>query len=394
VTGEPVATGEPVTTAVPPARIHRTGTVDRDAIGLWLASRVGVALAALAGIWMLGDTPAGQAPSYLSRWNQWDSQLFIDVAQFGYRGYAAHTPGRHLEAFFPGEPIALRVVHVVTGDWVAAGLLISAIAGAVAMVALARLGELESADLPGCGSRAVLYLVLSPYAVFLAAGYSEALFLALALPSWLAARRGRWLAAGLLAGGAGLVRIDGVFLGLALIVEWATRAGAGRRWRDLAPLTAPFVVTAGYFGYLHHVTGDWLAWQHAQAAGWGRHLTAPWTAFHTSWSAARSPAQGLPYAWSFRAEVLAILLGVALTVILLVRRRWGEAVFVGLQVAALATSSYYLSVARSTLLWFPLWLLLARWSLNRRWVHVAYLSVSPPLMIVGVIAFTTGHWVG
>jgi hypothetical protein len=370
--------------------------VDREAVVDWVASRVTVALVALAGIWMLGNSPAGQVPSYLSRWDQWDSQLFIDVAQFGYRGYAAHSAGRHLEAFFPGEPLALRAAHFVTGDWVAAGLVISAVAGTVAMVALARLGELE---LPGalasrCGPRAVLYLVLSPYAVFLAAGYSEALFLAFALTSWLSARRCRWLAAGLLAGGAGLVRIDGVFLGLALVVEWATRNVGQRRARDLPPLASPFVVTAGYFVYLHHITGDWLAWSHAQAAGWGRHLTAPWTAFHVSWTAARAPTQGLPYAWSFRAEVLAILLGLALTVVLLVARRWGEAVYVGLQVVALGTSSYYLSVARSTLLWFPLWLLLAKWSLRWRWLHVAYLTVAPALMVVGVLAFTTGHWVG
>jgi Mannosyltransferase (PIG-V) len=371
---------------------------DREALGGWIASRVAVALVALAGIWMLGDLPAGEAPSYLSRWNRWDTQLFVDVARFGYRGYAAHTTGRHLEAFFPGEPLALRAVHALTGDWIAAGLLISAVAGVAATVALSRLGELEVAgttELAGrCGPRAVLYLVLSPYAVFLAAGYSEALFLAFALPSWLAARRGRWLAAGLLAGGAGLVRIDGAFLGLALLVEWATRNAGPRRVRDLPALSAPFLVTAAYFGYLHHVTGDWLAWSHAQAAGWGRHLTNPWTAFHTSYSAARSPTQGLAYAWSFRAEVLAIVLGVALSIVLLVLRRWGEAVFVGLQVVALATSSYYLSVARSTLLWFPLWLLLARWSLRWRWLHVGYLAVSPALMVVGVIGFTTGHWVG
>jgi mannosyltransferase PIG-V len=373
-------------------------SVDRDAVAGWVASRVAVALAALAGIWMLGDLPAGQAPSYLARWNQWDTQLFVDVARYGYRGYAAHSPGRHLEAFFPGEPLALRLGHLLTGDWVAAGLVISAVAGTVAMVALARLGELELSLPAGlgsrCGPRAVLYLVLSPYAVFLAAGYSESLFLAFALSSWLAARRGRWLAAGLLAGGAGLVRIDGLFLGLALLVEWAMRNPGPRRFRDLPPLAVPFVATAGYFIYLHHVTGDWLAWSHAQAAGWGRHLTAPWTAFHTSFTAARAPTQGLPYAWSFRAEVLAILLGLALTIVLLVMRRWGEAVFVGLQVVALGTSSYYLSVARSTLLWFPLWLLLARWSLRWRWLHVAYLAVSPALMVLGVVAFTTGHWVG
>jgi len=39
-------------------------------------------------------------------------------------------------------------------------------------------------------------------------------------------------------------------------------------------------------------------------------------------------------------------------------------------------------------------LLLARWSLSRRWLHTAYLAVAPALMAMGVVAFTTGHWVG
>lgn len=365
--------------------------VDRETVGTWVASRVGVWLLAFAGVWMLGEVPAGNVPSYFSRWEQWDSHLFIEVARFGYRGYRTHTTDTHLEAFFPGEPLALRVVHVVVRNWVASGLLVSALAGIVAVIALGRLGELERG--PQCGSRAVLYLVLSPYAVFLAAGYSEALFLAFALPSWLAARRGRWVLAGVLAGGAAFVRIDGLFLGIALAVEWLA-SGGGRRLRDGAALVVPWLVTGGFFLYLHAITGDWLAWNHAQRDGWGRKFTAPWTAFHTSWDAARSSLQGTAYEWSFRAEVTAVLLGVALTIVLLVARRWGEATYVGLQVAALATSSYYLSVARSTLLWFPLWLLLARWSLTRRWLHVGYLTVATPLMVTGVLAFTGGHWVG
>ena len=65
-----------------------------------------------------------------------------------------------------------------------------------------------------------------------------------------------------------------------------------------------------------------------------------------------------------------------------------------LQVVAFATSSYYLSVARATLLWWPLWVLLAGWSLRRRTVHLAYLALGPPLAAALVIAFTQGSWVG
>jgi hypothetical protein len=368
---------------------RRAGAVARDAATTWILTRIAVMTVAFAGIWMLGSNRAGDVPSFLGQWNQWDEKLFVDLAQYGYRGYATHTDGHHLEALFPGEPLALRIGHLFTGSWVAGGLVISAIAGLVAVIALARLAAIEGGA--QCGSRAVLYLTLSPYAVFLAAGYSEALFLAFALPSWLAARRGRWLLAGLLAGAAAVVRIDGVFLGLALIVQWLTTTDRRLSWR-LAGLVAPFVVTFAYFAYLHSVTGDWLAWSHAQAQGWGRSFTAPWKSFRISWHAAFSSTQYVNYEWAFRAEITAVFLGLALTLLLLALRRWGEATYVGLQLIGLACSSYYLSVARSTLLWFPLWLLLARWSLKRRWLHLGYLAVAPALMAVGVLTFTQGRW--
>jgi hypothetical protein len=159
-------------------------------------------------------------------------------------------------------------------------------------------------------------------------------------------------------------------------------------------LLAPFAVAAGYVVYLHHLTGDWLAWPHAQRDGWGRSFTAPWHAWTTTWGAAFGGGQGAAYAWSFRVEIVSVLVGVVLSLVLLWRRRWAELVYVGGQVAALATSSFYLSVARATLLWWPLWGLLAGAATRRRWVQPAYLSVAPALMAVGVVAFVQGHWVG
>ena len=364
----------------------------RAALTTWAASRLGVAVLSFAAMWMVADATAGDVPSWLHSWDHWDATLFVKVARFGYGGYPEHYSDPGLVAFFPGEPLLLRAVHVVVPSWVAAGLLISLVAGAVACVALARLAALD--DGAQASDRAVVYLVLSPFAVFLAAGYSEALFLAFALSAWVCARRRRWVLAGVLAGGAAAVRVTGVFLAAALLVEWALVGRGARRPRDLAPLALPWLVTAGYVVYLHDLTGDWLAWPHAQRDEWSRTLTAPWHALHTTWSAATDPNQGAAYAWSFRAEIAAVVVGVALTVVLLALRRWPEAVYVGGQAAALATSSYYLSVARASLLWWPLWLLLARASVRHRWVHVGYLAVAPALMAAGVVAFTQGHWVG
>lgn len=365
-----------------------TGAPARAGLSVWLASRLAVAVLALGGTWQLSGARTAAVPGFLARWEHWDAVLLRKVAEFGYAGRPEHYADRGIEAFFPGFPLVLALVHRVVPDWTAAGLLVSLVAGAVAAGWLARLAALDG--LPP--DRPVLYLVLSPYAVFLAAGYSEALFLCLAVPAWWCARTGCWRAAALLVAGACAVRVTGLFLAVALVVQYAV--SGRRRRRDAAYLLAPFAVLLAYSAYLGALTGDRLRWVHAQEEGWGRRTTDPWTALSRTWDAALSSPQGAEYAWAFRGEIAAVVVGVLLTVVLLRRARYGEAVYVGLQVVAFATSSYYLSVGRATLLWFPLWLLLAEAAQRRPRLHTAYVVLAAPLMATGVLAFTSGRWLG
>lgn len=320
------------------------------------------------------------------------------IARWGYDGNPATGPLVPLEAFFPGFPLAMKALHALFGmDYVVAGLVISFVASGVAVVALARIAAAEAG--PGTladalAERTVLLFLLAPSAIFLAAAYTEALFLAFAFPAWLAAKRGHWAAAGLLAAGASCVRVTGVFVAVALIVEFLTARDGRRRWSGAPWLAAPFLPVVGYMTYLHDRTGDWKAWQHAQEEGWYRTFHWPWQAFGNTWEAAFSEQQSTGFAWMFAAEMVAVGIGVALTVALLRRARWAEATYIALQLYAFTTSYWFFSVPRSTLTWWPLWTLLAAWSLRRPAVWQGYLAGIAPLAVVFALLFSTGRWAG
>lgn len=382
----------------------RLPALDREVLGVWLASRVSIWVIAGATGWMFAQGQDVVPP--LDRWQQWDFHHYWGIALHGYGGEPTGVPN---EAFFPGFPALLWLGAEVGVRHVLVGLLVSLVAGAVAAVALGRIGALDGGR--QVGRLAVLAWVTAPSAIFLAAPYTEALFVAFAFPAWLAARRGHWLAAGVLTALSCTVRVSGVFLAAAVAVHWlatrrsdaaedepdATTRGTRRgrwSWSGFGWLFLPAVPLLAWSVYLQRNSGDWLRWLHAQSEGWDREFTTPWGAFERTWDAGFGGLQTPGFAWMFRAEIVAMIIGVVVTVVLLRWRRWGEATWIGLQVIAFGTSTWYFSVPRATLLWWPLWIMIALMAARRRWVLWAYLAVSAPLMTVWAVAFLTGRWAG
>lgn len=257
----------------------------------------------------------------------------------------------------------LRVLAAVGLSPGVAGLLVSLLAGTAAAVGLARLARLE--DPSGrTGLVAVGLLGVAPPTVFLTAGYSEALFLSLAVWGWWAARTDRWWLAGVLAALAVTVRVHGLFLTAGLVVlavVVAVSAVSVRQRRPrLLPLLLPCVAAALLLLAYRASTGDTLAWLHAQSAGWGRAFTDPVTSWRRTWAAAFGGTQAAPVAVVFALELLAGILALLGLVVLLTRRRWAEATYVALSVGAMETSTWWISLFRTLLVVFPLWLLAAR----------------------------------
>ncbi|MFJ3632821.1 mannosyltransferase family protein [Streptomyces sp. NPDC090112] len=375
----------------------RLGPADREVLWLYLATRIGIWATAGAVGWLFpADGQSHRPASLLGPWQQWDWGLYLRIAQDGYfpAGAGPWTTGwDNREAFLPGFPLTLRAVHAVVPSWAAAGALISFVAGAVAVLALARIARARLSD-TDAGRRAVLFLLVSPCAVFLAAGYTESLFLALALPAWLAAQRGNWPAAAVLACLACSVRITGLFLVAALALHFVLTARGRRDWRSAPWLLLPALAPGAYSWFLQSRTGDWMAWKHAQERGWYRDFHTPWEAWSNTWTAAFQHTQPTGYALMWQAELLAMLVGVVLLAVLLRARRWPEALYIALTLWALGTSYWYTSIPRSTLLWWPLWIALAAWSARRPRVESTYLYVVGPVCVTVAITFLTGRWAG
>jgi hypothetical protein len=373
-------------------RLHRLAPAgaDRDGGGrtvvqAWLASRGLIALVAV--LLALRD-----GRRFTDMVSNWDVQHFTLLAEGGYFA----EPDNILMAFFPGLPALLAGLLTLGVPVAVGGVLLSLVGSAVAAGAMLRLG----------GPWAAVAWLFAPTAVFTTVPYTESLFCAAAFWAWERARADRWGTAALLTAAACTVRVSGLFLVGALFVMILTARGLdlGGRLRRIGWLVVPAAVILGYAAYLHGLTGSWTAWYTAQSTGWVRQLTTPWQSFLNTIPAIVPGAYADHPWWAavFRAEVVSMVVGLGVTAWCLRRRLWAEASWVGVQVLAFSLSYWFFSVNRATLLWFPLWIMLARWGRWRppsrgaavvhRGVVVAAFALSCVLLVWWCWLFFTGHW--
>lgn len=363
-----------------------TDAGDRLALLIWLASHIGFL------IYMYLAGPGRTTDPFLTRLTRWDAENFIAIAEYGYDGPPGMQDATKLPAFFPGMSILIRALKPIIDDGRLITVLISLVASAVVAVAMSRLAE---SYFPGSGGYAVAALFLSPFAAFLHTGYSESLFLALAIPAWLFARRGRWEDAAVCATLATTVRISGLFLAFGILVMFliadnGLRARGGLR---RAPwLLLPGVPIVIYTIYQWSRTGDWLAYNTVQDQHWGRHAVWPWEAFLNTWNM----SDDIPtLTVSYYEEMIAAAVLLILAIVLAFRRRWPELAYLTPQVLSFLTlSSFYLSIGRASLTWFPLWIALGAMATRKRWVWYLSLAVMIPVMAINIGNFTTGAWIG
>ncbi len=398
------------------------------------------------GFGWLGDALAAPAA-------RWDAAWYEVIAHYGYRpDLGSFTSSR--DAFFPLYPLGLRAFAWFGVPLVIGGVLFSVVAFALALYGIHRLTTLELSSsartngrtlfgaglpegLPGASSKrragvarlAVMVTAFSPMAFFFSAVYSEALFLALSVGLFYAARRGRFALVGLFGALAGATRSAGIVLLLpaAILYLYGPREdrppdfpharGLAPRYRLRADALWLALVPAGlmlYMAYLGLAGGDALAPFHAQDV-WGRHFAGPyigvWDGVRAAFGGARQllsaqqshlyyPIDGnSAFINSEHNLLLLAFLIAAIAAIAGVLRRL-PAAYGAYVIAALAlplsypvTAQPLMSLPRFLVVLFPLSMWLAAWLAVHPRAQRPALVVSALLMAFFAAQFATWHWV-
>ena len=341
-------------------------------------------LAAVLLVIVFGRDLLPTQATVLEMWNRWDAPHFLEIARSGYG--PPTDPARIV--LFPLYPALIAIGSTLVQPLVAA-MAISLVATVVAASGLYRLTVLDYGR--PIGTSAVVALSVFPTAFALIAPYSEALFLALAVWSLVAGRRGQWKWAGVLGMLAAATRLQGVVLFPALLFAWWLERR--RTARDLAWLLLVPVGLGVYLAINLLVFGDPLHFMHVQASVFRVTTIAPWDAVGRLLSGAVNGVRNEGWVTVYAAP-LAAEIGLAVVVLWTARswrRRPAEAVYGLLTLALVASLSWPISVPRY-ILGVP-----AVFTGLAVFAHgvpggVAALILSTILFTTFTTLFITGHW--
>jgi len=315
---------------------------------------------------------------WIEGWCRWDALWYRAIAHSGYWFVEGEQSS---VAFFPMYPMIVAGLAKLTAlRTLRLAVVVTLIAGLSATVLFDRWCARSLDD--RARTLSTVTLLLYPFSFFLyGAGYSDALFLALALGSFVLLENDKPHWAGVIAALATATRPVGIALIAGLIIRMVERRGFFEpgfllkkvRAKDLGVLLSPLGLI-GYSLYLWYSFGDPLAFAQAQS-GWGQapglktwlkfelfdlFFNKPWSLFHLM--------------IFFHA---ACTLG-AIALIPRVKRRfgWGYAAYVAVAIVVPALSSKdFMGLGRYLIAAFPLFAVageaLAKTPRLRRVVHGA-----------------------
>jgi hypothetical protein len=379
---------------------------DRRLIGLTWLVKLGVLLVGAIAYVTYRHGVVDDPGDLLRMWSRWDAPHYLDLVVFGYRaGDSSGLVGPHgyrsiypddlalYIVFYPLFPWLATIVNVVADDPLVSAFVVSTVASMFVAPLLYRLVRHD--EDATVALRAAWFLLVFPTAYFLHIGYTEALFMALVLGSFLAARTERWWLAGLLGGLAALTRVNGLVLIPALAAEaftqWLQRPAQDRRlrveWLAIGLVGVGFAI---YLGLNYALYGSPFEFLRVQEDHWYKSLAAPWDAIGTAfgWFRSTNPDDRLMYGFT---ELLFVGIGLVGTIFAAFRFRPAWFIWMAGNMLLFLSTSFLLSTPRYALTLFPLFVALALVS-RRTWVLVLISAISIAGLAYFAGRFATGVW--
>lgn len=349
-------------------------------VGLWFLNRCLLVLVAGCSLSFLpvrndpGLWHAYPGNHLLNGWLRWDSGWYLTIARDGYIAPEAVIPGfQRNTAFFPLYPLLTRGIALVTPDHFIAGLLVSNLSFLLALLLL--FDSVRQTHGERTARKTVALVLFHPCSLFFSAMYTESLFLLLAVMAFRAARDRHWLAAGIVAALASGTRVVGI----------AVTAGIGIAYLesihfDFRRIRADALwIMTGVLGALG--TMGFLAWRYGNPFEFAAAQDA------TGWTA----GMGILPQGPMDVFQLAVL-GVAAVLTIPAWRSESRAEAAWATIMLLFSCTRWPSMARLSLVIFPLYPVAARLLGNTKW-FLATITVSALLLVILTVRFALWYWV-
>ena len=333
---------------------------------------------------VLEDRPLPGKSGCLEIWNRWDSIHYQHLAQFGY------TSSYDSKAWlYPLFPWCTRWVAWLSGNYLVSAFIVSCLASMAAALLLRRIVQLDySADV---ALRSVWFFLIFPTAYFLHIGYTESLFLALALGSIMAARQNYWSIAGLLGALSWMTRPNGIILIPTLAVEAAHQYIATKRWQWRWLWIA--IVPAGFGVYLFlnwRVTGNPFGFFEMRKPLFGMSTSWPWVGIRQAFviNAQRPPNEAELIGAQ---ELYFVALGFVCMIVSWIKLRPLYATWITGNWFLITSVTFLVSTPRYCLTMFPIFMLFALFTKNHFWYGIITVW-SLLFLALFTILFVRGQW--
>jgi Gpi18-like mannosyltransferase len=334
-----------------------------------------------------------QSCDFISLWNRWDAPHYVVIAE---NGYTAVGENRYFIVFLPLYPFMIRLAAAAVGNYELAALTVSNLASLFACFYLYKLARIDYSE--STALKSVFFFSIFPTSYFLIAGYTESLFLLLAIGSFYYARKAKWSMAGVLGALAAATRMTGLVLVPSLLWEYHAQNAehpkppVAQRLKDLMYIG---MIVLGFLLYLavnYWVFGTPFAFIGMQQEHWFRQLAPPWEGLVEAFWAIfwREPSGKLMVGG---AELIFGIFGLVCIMYAVGSRLHPSYTIYMLFTWLMAASTrFWLSMPRYTLSLFPLFMIFALVADKRQEWHYVMTIAFSLFFSFFLILFTQGYW--
>lgn len=259
-----------------------------------LLFRIGIYIVGVVISMMFSEEIGFTFSDFLSSWNRWDSQHYIDLASKGYADCVEN--GQHLFlVFFPLCPWLLKIIHFIIRDWQLAFIMLSTIAYCVGAVFFYICISEEYGK--KTAQRALTLVSVWPFAFFFGGMMTESLFFATLSIGFYFIKKHNWFAVGLTGLFCSLCRVQGILLLGVAGVEFLQTYSPVIMWKEKKiALFFKEVFTKGmylllipvgnliYFYLNYKVEGNPFKFQEYQKNHWNHEVTSFYKGFGDVWN--------------------------------------------------------------------------------------------------------------